>query len=105
MKLIVEFASLLFKAELCCNKWIIEEIRAESIILPEYLCDPELSIDSLGVSWKHSCLHSTEDDTLVGIISIRQYRDISRQPHMATISYDRLGLRYAEHHHQTYSNG
>jgi len=31
---------------------------------------------------------------LVGIISISQYRDINRQPHMATISYDRLRLPY-----------
>ena len=30
----------------------------------------------------------------IGIISISRYRDINRQPHMATISYDRLRLRY-----------
>jgi len=30
----------------------------------------------------------------VGIISISRYRDINRQLHMATISYDRLHLRY-----------
>jgi len=30
----------------------------------------------------------------LGIISISQYRDIDRQPHMAMISWDRLRLRY-----------
>ena len=29
-----------------------------------------------------------------GIISISRYRDIDRQPHIATISWDRLRLRY-----------
>jgi len=32
--------------------------------LPEYLHDPELSIDNFRHQLKHFCLHSTEDDIL-----------------------------------------
>jgi len=32
--------------------------------LPEYLRDPELSIDNFRRLLKHSCLHSTEEVTL-----------------------------------------
>ena len=104
MECVFKYSIVLFSFNYLSKMWIgvfdrIGKIKSNIIILYTYysikiMASKRGLYKKATVEGSSTMQNEKRCGIYIGIISISRYRDINRQPHMATISYDRLRLRY-----------